>query len=610
MVSSSLDSSLFPVENLLSAEVGTDWLADPGSTGDNQGFTIRVSHCPRKVSGIALRNSHHGPARHHNSFATRRFRLYGSLQLNGSWIPLLEQELEDSRTQLEPPIQNFFFQTVEVSYLAFQLLEYWGPGGGLHYFFPITDCFGSLQPAVVSSNSFDPVRFPPENLFTLENDNWLAGRRTKGPVFTLKLSTCEREIAGIRVKNAKNKQWSTKRFRVFGALKIGGPWRRLLDKVLEDSRFHNEVPLQTFPISRPTRLRFLRFQLISFWGKGGGLQHFSAVLADGCKDAQGPSIVRSTSRDNFPAVNLLTLESDQQRESYWLAESGQVKGQGFVMAIGECKRHVPGVALKNTHDGRYRNWATKKFRISAALERNGPWQSVLEQYLEDSRKQHSPPLQQFFFKGPIELQFLKFELLDYWGQGGGLQYFSPLNDCEGPLQPNVVEGLSHPKFPAENVFVDQSIDGEEERGNYWLAKHGKTQNQGFVLRVSLCQRRIYGVQLRNTHNGKMRNKGTKRFRVSGALQEEGPYEFLLEEELEDSRDQALPPMQTFSFDWTVIRFLKFELQEFWGAGGGLQYFAPLSGGFQIVLRKTAVGYTISSQHQNRWSSRKRRRTVG
>ena len=587
MVSSSLDSSKFPVENILSAEVDTDWLADPGFTGDQQGFIVRVSHCPSKVSGIALRNTHHGPARHHNSFATRRFRLYGSLQETGSRTLLLEQELEDSRTQIEPPIQNFFFQTTELSFLAFEMLEYWGQGGGLQYFFPITDCFGPLQPAIVSSESFDLDRFPPENILTLQNDNWLARQRTKGPVFTLKLSTCEREISGIRVKNANYKQWSTKRFRVFGAIESEGPWRRLLDKVLEDSRFQKEAPLQTFPLTQSTRLRFLKFQLVSFWGKGGGLQHFSAVLADGCKDAQGPSIVRGTSRDpvNFPATNLLTLGSDLEEDNYWLAKARRTKGQGFTMAIGECKRRVPGVALKNTHNGHNRNWATKRFRISGALEQNGPWQSLLEQYLEDSRKQHSPPLQQFFFQGPTELQFLKLELLEYWGQGGGLQYFSPLTDCEGPLNSKVVEGLSHPKFPPENVLLDQSKDEEEESGNYWLARHGKTQKQGFVMRVSICQRSIYGIKLRNTHNGKLRNRGTKRFRVSGALQEEGPYEFLLEEELEDSQEQALLPMQTFPFGETVIRFLKFELLEFWGAGGGLQYFGALSGGLDKILKR-------------------------
>ena len=40
-VSTTLDSSKFPIENILSAEVGTDWFAAPGSTGE--GFVVQVS---------------------------------------------------------------------------------------------------------------------------------------------------------------------------------------------------------------------------------------------------------------------------------------------------------------------------------------------------------------------------------------------------------------------------------------------------------------------------------------------------------------------------------------------------------------------------------------
>ena len=67
------------------------------------------------------------------------------------------------------------------------------------------------------------------------------------------------------------------------------------------------------------------------------------------------------------------------------------------------------------------------------------------------------------------------------------------------------------------------------------------------------------------------------FQVSGALQENGPYEVLLESELEDSRLQDSPPLQTFPFEKTVVRFLKFELLDYWGVGGGLRHFGALTG---------------------------------
>ena len=568
MVSSSLEN--FPVENILESTDGSDWLVDPQFIGDNQGFVMRVSHCPIKVSGISLRNPHHGPTRNHNSFATRRFRLWGSLQEGAGWTPLLEQELEETRTELEPPMQKFFFPTAEVSYLAFELLDHWGQAGGLEYFSPITDCHGPLQPTFVFNNSFDLVRYPPKNLLSFENNIWLARPRAKGHVFTLKLSTCVKEISALRVQNANHKLWATRRFRVFWALENDGPWRMLLDTVLADSRFKKEVSLEIFPLKKATRLRFLRFQLLSFWGKGGGLQHFSAVPAEGCKNTQGPSIVRSVNPSKFPASNLLTLESVLDRQNFWLAKKGRTQGQGFTMAIGDCKSHVPGVALKNIQN---RNWATKRFRISGALQPRGPWQPLMEQYVEDSRTQGSAPLQQFFFQEPTELHFLKFDLLDFWGLGGGLQYFSPLIDCKGALHPTVVQGQSHPKFSPENVLKD----GEEGSRNYWLAKPGRVDKQGFILRLSICQRSIFGIRLRNTHNGHLRDRGTKMFRVSGALQETGPYEVLLESELEDSRLQDSPPLQTFPFEKTVVRFLKFELLDFWGVGGGLRHFGALTG---------------------------------
>ena len=54
---------------------------------------------------------------------------------------------------------------------------------------------------------------------------------------------------------------------------------------------------------------------------------------------------------------------------------------------------------------------------------NGPWTKVLQKTLEDSRRQSDPlPLQEFPIS-PVEARFVKFELVSYYGHGGGLQYF-------------------------------------------------------------------------------------------------------------------------------------------------------------------------------------------
>ena len=59
-----------------------------------------------------------------------------------------------------------------------------------------------------------------------------------------------------------------------------------------------------------------------------------------------------------------------------------------------------------------------------SLSETGPWQQVLDETLEDSRQESDPlPLQTFTFD-PVIARFSKFKLLSYWGNGGGLQYFT------------------------------------------------------------------------------------------------------------------------------------------------------------------------------------------
>ena len=55
---------------------------------------------------------------------------------------------------------------------------------------------------------------------------------------------------------------------------------------------------------------------------------------------------------------------------------------------------------------------------------SGPWTEVLEEELEDSREQQDPlPLQTLDLSTEVTARFVKFELLTWWGNGGGLQYF-------------------------------------------------------------------------------------------------------------------------------------------------------------------------------------------
>ena len=112
-------------------------------------------------------------------------------------------------------------------------------------------------------------------------------------------------------------------------------------------------------------------------------------------------------------------------------------------------------------------------------------------------------------------------------------------------------------------------------GNYWLAELRLSgPDQGFTMFLG-CAKTIVGLTLRNTHNSLAQNCSTKKFRILGSSESNGPWQELLVADLEDSRHQEVPlPLQYLSLDTPVtVSYIKFELLEFWGVCGGLQYLA-------------------------------------
>jgi len=95
------------------------------------------------------------------------------------------------------------------------------------------------------------------------------------------------------------------------------------------------------------------------------------------------------------------------------------------MSLGRSTA-VWGVSLRNTQNTYGRDYSTKRFRILGSATDTGPWEELLVADLEDSRRQNPPPVQQLIFANPAVVSFIKFELLEYWGSGGGLQYFVPI----------------------------------------------------------------------------------------------------------------------------------------------------------------------------------------
>ena len=152
--------------------------------------------------------------------------------------------------------------------------------------------------------------------------------------------------------------------------------------------------------------------------------------------------------------------------------------------------------------------------------------------------------------------------------------------CGGPLKPEVVQSTAYSSgYPASNVLILGEKDAYLGNGKYniWLA--GKKTKEGFTLKVDTCTRMIVGCQIKNLGKGYPSGMAlaTKDFQVSGSMNENGPWETLLEDQLVDTSKKAAS-LLNFAFDQLVeIQFIKFDIQSYWGKGGGLQYFAAIPG---------------------------------
>ena len=120
-------------------------------------------------------------------------------------------------------------------------------------------------------------------------------------------------------------------------------------------------------------------------------------------------------------------ETGKPMFNIWLAPNKRAgPGTGFTLDLGSVKK-AEGVRLKNTHNRGNRDRSTKKFRLlGSANSADGPWQTLLEANLEDGRQQRPPPIKQLMFENPQNVRFIKFELLEFFQWGGGLQYFEVL----------------------------------------------------------------------------------------------------------------------------------------------------------------------------------------
>ena len=153
-----------------------------------------------------------------------------------------------------------------------------------------------------------------------------------------------------------------------------------------------------------------------------------------------PWVVQSTQvSSDYPASNVLILgETDEWSSSvslgvsgkynFWLAKYRKTSGQGFTLRLDDCARLIAGCQIKNKGKGLRSGYSTKAFKVKGSMNENGPWETLVEDQLAYTSNWEVASLLDFTFEKPVEIQFLKFDLISYWewGSGGGLQYFAAI----------------------------------------------------------------------------------------------------------------------------------------------------------------------------------------
>jgi len=89
---------------------------------------------------------------------------------------------------------------------------------------------------------------------------------------------CPRTIKGFMLKNTHN-AWANDRgtqdFTISISESIDGPWTDILTGTLPDARNVSPVPVLNFDLENEVETQYLRFQVDTYYGLGGGLQYFS-----------------------------------------------------------------------------------------------------------------------------------------------------------------------------------------------------------------------------------------------------------------------------------------------------------------------------------------------
>ena len=114
----------------------------------------------------------------------------------------------------------------------------------------------------------------------------------------------------------------------------------------------------------------------------------------------------------------------------------------------------------------------------------------------------------------------------------------------------------------------------EIHSNYWLTEDGATGDDAKLFMAFQCPRTIKGFLLKNTHNNGFNDRGTQDFTISISDTIDGPWTDILIGTLPDARNVSPVPVLNFNLANEVdTQYLRFQVDTYYGHGGGLQYFS-------------------------------------
>jgi len=205
----------------------------------------------------------------------------------------------------------------------------------------------------------------------------------------------------------------------------------------------------------------------------------------------------------FPIKNVLTWNIpevyasdviDSHFANYWLAP---LEYQGHFILKFDQPRTIDTITLVNTLNPKFNNCGTNEFKVYLGETESGPWTEVLHDHLEDARDTDqtvaSVPARKFSIN-PTCAKFVKFQIISWYGEAGGLQYFSTCQlKCE--------EGWEHfknkcyKKYSPENnqnyiSWVDANFNCNYQRGQ--LASIPNEETNNFMKNVSATKRTLIG----------------------------------------------------------------------------------------------------------------------